>query len=121
MELTDSMAGGSPPYFAGPVPAEAAKVGNLFSAVYSYSKDSVRLGNLALVALTNVLAEVTNNPDLSAEAIKELMDTSVRENAPAAQPVDLEAIKQVVREVAAEDNVTLADDIVDRIATRVAN
>lgn len=87
VELADSMTGGTPPYFPNGVPPEAAKVGNLLSALYAYGRaTSDKVSALVagqqqvIAALTTIVAEVTTDPDLSAEAIKAIVDQALAEN-----------------------------------------
>lgn len=67
--------------------------------------------------ITALLAEVTNDPDLTADAIAQI----IRDNAPPPAPIDWGAVKQAVRDAAGEDNPALADAIADNLVARLTN
>lgn len=88
---------------------------------HNYAKGAAANAALCAATLAQVLEKVTNDPDITRDEIKTLMDASVAENAPKPEPIDLEQVKQAVREAAGEDNPELADAIVDKLSARIAN
>jgi hypothetical protein len=113
VELTDPMTGGTPPYFNGPVPAEAQKVGNLLSANYVYAKAAhtntvTMLGQQTAMinTMATVAAAVANDPDITRAELQAMMDQSVRDNTPPPVPVTEEQLDAMAARVIAGTEAT---------------
>lgn len=128
----NALAAGGPVQEADMLPDERNAVMSTFLAIYSKGGsqgDQSIIERLVEIQrntrlLPQVVAAVTNDPDIDTEQVAALLNAAVAEHTPSAEEIAAAQrpfLAAVVREALGEDNADQADRIVDELVSRLAN